>query len=367
MLGPYKLVVDEWAEVWDLLEPYADQKFWQWPDSFDPIAFYIVGRVVFGENQNTIINLAKQYPGRIIFSNPAEGSYTTLMQLARHSITDLVKNGTIGLIASGDIESGIDYCKTDYFTSIVEYDENQQAAVAAALHQQPARPYDFLFLNGRLRPHRKYLIDKLRARGLLDRALWTNLESTVTLQHTSELLVNDHESIRLLPAEYEIDRAVANLDQLPAAGFVKNQLFNHTWGDAIVNYRCYSDTWFSVVSETVFDYPYSFRTEKIWKPILMGHPFIVAANTGFYRDLHNLGFRTFNSLIDESFDQIDRPDDRIERIIQEVHRVCTLGADKFWTAAQDICKYNRERLVEYNQEQRKQFPDNLKSYLDARS
>ena len=367
MLGPHKLIVDEWAEVWDLLEPYADEKFWQWPDSFDPTAFYIVGRIVFGENQSTIIDLAKQYPGRIIFSNPAEGSYTTLMQLVRHNITELVQNKTIGLIASGDIEDGIDYCKTDHFTNIVEYSENQQAATAAALCQQSQRPYDFLFLNGRLRPHRKYLIDELRARGLLNRALWSNLESTVTLPYTSELLVSDCEPIRLLPPEYEIDRAVVNLDQLPVAGFVKNQLFNNTWGDAIVNYRCYSDTWFSLVTETVFDYPYSFRTEKIWKPILMCHPFIVAANPGFYRDLRNLGFRTFHSLIDESFDQIDRPEDRIERIIQEVYRVCAFGADKFWTAAQDICKYNRERLAEYNREQRSQFPDNLKRYLDARS
>ena len=28
----------------------------------------------------------------------------------------------------------------------------------------------------------------------------------------------------------------------------------------------------------------------------MGHPFIVASTPGFYRDLHNLGFRTFGAL-----------------------------------------------------------------------
>ena len=204
-------------------------------------------------------------------------------------------------------------------------------------------------------------------RSLLDQALWTNLESTVTLQHTSNLRVDNHEPIRTLPANYEIERAVNNLANLPESGFVKTQLFNNTWGDAIVNYRCYTDTWFSLVSETVFDYPYSFRTEKIWKPVLMSHPFIVAANRGFYRDLRNAGFRTFDSVIDESFDLIDRPEDRLARIISVVDYICKTGPDKFWTAAQGICKYNRERLVEYNQEQRSQFPDNLKKYLDERS
>jgi hypothetical protein len=367
MLGPHKLIVDEWAEVWDLLEPYADASFWQWPDSFDPTAFYVVGRVVFGENRNTIIELAQRYPGRIIFSNPAEGSQTILMQLARHGITELVQNKTIGLIASGDLELGFDYCQTDYFTNIVEYDENKSAALLAALKHKTDRPYDFLFLNGRLRPHRKYLIDSLQMRSLLDRALWTNLESSVTLPHTANLIVDHHEPIRLLPAEYEIDRAVNNLTNLPESGFVKTQLFNNTWGDAIVNHRCYTDTWFSLVSETVFDYPYSFRTEKIWKPILMGHPFVVAANSGFYRDLHNLGFRTFGSIIDESFDQIDRPADRLGRIISEVDYICREGPDRFWAAAQDVCKYNHQRLIEYNREQRLQFPDNLRKYLDERS
>jgi hypothetical protein len=99
----------------------------------------------------------------------------------------------------------------------------------------------------------------------------------------------------------------------------------------------------------------------------MSHPFIVAANRGYLRDLHNAGFLTFRTLINESFDQIDCPHDRLNRIIDEVDYICETGPDKFWSAAQDICKYNRERLVEYNQEQRSQLPDNLKRYLDERS
>jgi len=367
MLGPHKLIVDEWCEVWRFLKPYADSSFWQWPDSFDSTAFYIVGRTAFEQHRDVILQLAHRYPGRIIFANPAEGSQTILMQLARHNITDLVRSNTIGLIAAGDLEPGWHYCQIDYFTDIVDYDENRAAALLAALTQNDTRPYDFLFLNGRLRPHRKYLIDGLHMRSLLDRALWSNLESRVTLGYTSKLVVDETEPIRLLPVIYELDRAVPNMTNLPTTGNVKTELFGNTWGDGVVNHRCYTDTWFSLVSETVFDYPYSFRTEKIWKPILMGHPFIVAANRGFYHDLHQSGFRTFHSIIDEGFDLIDRPEERLNRIISEVDYICQEGPDKFWTAAQDVCKYNRERLAEYNQEQRSQFPDNLKRYLDERS
>jgi hypothetical protein len=369
MLGTHKLVVDEWAEVWDLLKPYADDSFWQWPDTFDPNARYIVGRVVLKDNWQTITDLATRYPGRIIFSNPAEGSETVLLQLKRLRITEYVRDGRIGLLTSGDLEPGWNYCKTDcYFTNIVEYTENKAAQIQAALGHKSRRPYEFLFLNGRLRPHRKYLIDHLRSQGLLSNALWTNLSSQVELGFTSQLSISSPiEPVRLLPPEYEIERAVSQMSLVPESGFVKHLLFNNTWGDAIVNHRCYTDTWFSLVTETIFDYPHTFRTEKIWKPVLMAHPFVVAANSGYLRDLRDAGFQTFHTLIDESYDQIDCPSTRIERIINTVRGISQSGAAEFWEASRDICKYNQQHLVEYNREQRAQLPRNLLNYINERS
>jgi hypothetical protein len=365
MLGTHKLIVDEWAEVWDLLKPYADSSFWQLP-SLDPANVYVVGRVILKDNWSTITNWATQYPGRIVFSNPAEGSETILLQLKRLRIAELVSDGRIGLLTSGDLGAGWNYCKTDcYFSNIVEYTENKSAQLQAEYKQQ--RPYEFLFLNGRLRPHRKALLDGLRESQLLDHALWTNLGSFVEMAFTSVLQTNQLEPIRLLPPEYEIERALPNMESAYAHSFCKHHLFGNTWGDAIVNPRCYTDTWFSVVTETIFDYPHSFRTEKIWKPILMAHPFVAAANRGYLRDLRNAGFRTFHNYIDESYDQIDCPSTRIDSIIATIGEICQNGAAEFWTATQDICKYNQQHLVEHNRLERAQLPINLEKYLDERS
>jgi len=371
MLGNHKIVVDEWAEVWDLLQPYADASFWRWQDvEFDPCCRYIVGRVILKENWAAITELADQHPGCIIFSNPAEGSETVLLQIKRLRIEQHVADGRIGLLTSGDLEPGWNYCQTDcYFTNIVEYTENQTAQSLSEPEHNTTRPYEFLFLNGRLRPHRKWLIDGLRAQGLLDRALWTNLGSKVELSFTSALPTATLEPIRLLPTEYEIDRAKSNLtpDLYAGGGFIKHQLFGNTWGDAIVNAKCYTDTWYSVVTETIYDYPHTFRTEKIWKPVLMAHPFVVAANCGYLRDLRQAGFRTFDSLIDESYDQIDCPITRAERIIQTIAEISHNSAAEFWHASRDICKYNQQHLVEYNRQQRLALPHNLKNYLNERS
>lgn len=368
MLGKHKIICDEWAEVWDLLRPYADGSFWRWSDvDPDPANTYIVGRVVLKENWQVITDWANRYPGRIIFSNPAEGSQTIQLQCTRLRISDMIADGRIGLLTSGDLEPGWRYCKTDcYFSNLVTYDENTQAQQELAQDLQHDRPYDYLFLNGRLRPHRKILIDGLRARGLLDRALWTNLNSRVEMSFTSVLTPDPDEPIRLLPEQYEIPRARPNLDAVPRSGFVKHELFNNTWGDAIINYRCYRDTWFSLVSETIFDYPYTFRTEKIWKPIMMAHPFVVAANRGFLRDLQTAGFRTFAHLIDETYDEIDCPSSRIQRIISTMSWILANDPAQFWHASRDVCKYNQQHLAEYNQQQRASLPQQLEQYLDAR-
>jgi hypothetical protein len=182
---------------------------------------------------------------------------------------------------------------------------------------------------------------------------------------TSRLQTEPTEPIRLLPPEYEIERAVPNLTTVENTGFVKHQLFNNTWGDAIVNPRVYTDSWFSVVTETIYDYPYSFRTEKIWKPMMMAHPFVIAANRGYLRDLRSAGFRTFDHVVDEGYDLVDDAEQRIDRIVACVADIVAQGAGAFWEATRAECEHNQALLVEYNRGQREALPRVLQQYLDG--
>jgi hypothetical protein len=366
MLGQRKIIVDEWAEVYDLLKPHADDSFWQWPDTPESDAVYIVGRVVLRDRWAQITAWADQHPGQVVFSNPAEGSETIKLQLQRLRITEQVRDGRIGLLTSGDLEPGWRYCQTDcYFSNIVEYLENLRAHESVhAMRHKHNKPYSFLMLNGRLRPHRKAMIDALRERNLLDQALWTNLNAQVEMGFTSSLVTAQTEPIRLLPAQYEIERAVPNMSTAPEHVFAKHHLFGNTWGDAIVNPDAYIDTYFSLVTETIYDYPYTFRTEKIWKPMIMEHPFVVVANAGYYRDLHSAGFRTFGHLIDESFDSIADPQQRLDRIVDTVADICYNGASSFMAAAADVCKYNYQHLREHNRRERQQLAERLATYIN---
>ena len=123
------------------------------------------------------------------------------------------------------------------------------------------------------------------------------------------------------------------------------------------------DTYFSVVTETVFDYPYSFRTEKIWKPIAMGHPFVVASNVGYLRDLRNMGFQTFDHVIDERYDTIDNDQQRLERIANVVRDLCQQDLASFQKECYNVCEHNQQHLAAMKIKVRAEFPDRFRQFV----
>jgi len=133
-------------------------------------------------------------------------------------------------------------------------------------------------------------------------------------------------------------------------------LFNNEWGEIYLEPSPYIDTYFSLVTETVYEYPYSFRTEKTAKVLAIGHPFIIAGSVGFYRDLRNLGFKTFDSVIDESFDLIENHQDRMNKIHDIVKDLCQQDLTSFLSACKDVCKYNQQHLQEIIPRIRSDFP-----------
>ena len=366
MLGRHRLAVDKWAEAYWVLESYADEVFWCWSDitpRSDTV--YVLGRELLRDSKFAITN---SHTGFCVLCNIAEGSETIEWQLWRLGLADLIQKKQIGLMHGGNPHDKLDAVASDlHFTNIVDYDVNIQAHCRMPeIYESAEKPYTFLMLNGRLRSHRKYLIDLLRQRHLLDQALWSNLQSEVDTMSNS-LMTRGHEDIRFLPPEYEIPLQNSQFDHSKQInGWIKPQLFEGlVWGDAIINPKAYIDTYFSLVTETIYQHSCTFATEKIWKPVIMCHPFVVAANRGFYRDLRNKGFRTFGHLIDESFDTIDDPADRAQKIVDVVADICQ-NPSNFLQEAKSTCEYNYQRLVEYNQQEKKRLVTALEAYLDER-
>jgi hypothetical protein len=84
------------------------------------------------------------------------------------------------------------------------------------------------------------------------------------------------------------------------------------------------DAFWHIVTETVFYYDKLHLTEKIFKPIVSKQPFMLLAAPGNLAYLKSYGFKTFDSIIDESYDLIQDNDLRTEAVVRQLHWYCNL-------------------------------------------
>jgi hypothetical protein len=84
------------------------------------------------------------------------------------------------------------------------------------------------------------------------------------------------------------------------------------------------DALWHIVTETVFYYDKLHLTEKIFKPIVSKQPFMLLAAPGNLAYLKSYGFKTFDSVIDESYDLIQDNDRRTKIVVDQLHWYCNL-------------------------------------------
>lgn len=92
------------------------------------------------------------------------------------------------------------------------------------------------------------------------------------------------------------------------------------WFSADVNWDLERSALWHVVSETIFYHKKLHLTEKIFKPIVTHRPFILVSSPGQLAYLRSYGFKTFGQWIDESYDNEQDNDLRIEKIVKELKK-----------------------------------------------
>jgi hypothetical protein len=99
----------------------------------------------------------------------------------------------------------------------------------------------------------------------------------------------------------------------------------------------------SVVLETVVDGSKIHLTEKILRPIACGHPFILVAGPGSLAYLRSYGFKTFDSVFDESYDQETDTVTRLEMVVDTMQQVQQLTASD-WKKINEIAEFNKQHF-----------------------
>ena len=109
-----------------------------------------------------------------------------------------------------------------------------------------------------------------------------------------------------------------------------------------------NETAYSIIAETDHDNTLSFFTEKIAKPIISRRLFIVFSGYNFLQNLRELGFKTFDGIIDESYDQFINDEVRYTKAFEQVEYLCNQNQADIYLQIKDIVEHNYNLLMTRN-------------------
>jgi hypothetical protein len=108
----------------------------------------------------------------------------------------------------------------------------------------------------------------------------------------------------------------------------------------IIPTQVFNDTAYSIIAETDHDNTLSFFSEKTAKPMIYKRLFIVFSGYKFLHNLKMLGFKTFDGVIDESYDLIMDDHARYSAAFEQVRWLCTQDQQVIYNQIREILEHN---------------------------
>ena len=139
----------------------------------------------------------------------------------------------------------------------------------------------------------------------------------------------------------DIKSACESIDHLlPITGFDNGHVYNYN----IKPNEILDQTYLSILTETYYQGP-MFLSEKIFDAMLYNHFFIYLGPPYTLEYLRNMGFKTFGHIIDESYDTIIDPVNRLYAVAKSVKEFLSKPLNEM----NDLYIENLE-LIEYNRD-----------------
>lgn len=227
----------------------------------------------------------------------------------------------------------------------------------AKAHPPYDKPYNighrdkrFLCFNNVPRQHRIDLLNQIVNHDLLDKAYYS-FDCGKTELH---IMVNEQNLIGIAKIEHRIPLVLNKTTE-------RSNPVNIIEDD----FKYFENSYFSLVTETMFYNPYNayvlngkalhvpstypgkFISEKTFKCIRMKHPFVMVGGPGYLSFLKSRGYKTFSPFIDETYDDIEDDRLRMQKIVNEVVRLCNLPDSElieFTKFSKDIVEHNYQLL-----------------------
>jgi hypothetical protein len=242
------------------------------------------------------------------------------------------------------------------------------SSIFPSSHPRPAR---YLCLNNRLRGHRLVVLGRLVRLGVFDNGLVSMLGGDA--DRDAVTLPKAVSSARELFPKFaaDLDSFQSLISRIPIS-IAHDNSANRI---SSIYLPLYSQTWFSFVNESEMTNGGINRfTEKTVKPLLAGHPFLIAGNPGVLSLLKSYGFQTFNPLINEAYDAVVDRQDRLDALLEEFNRLTTLSdtqisrlAADLWPAHDHNLRHAERNLCRIFEGEEKAIEDALRRSLSVKA
>lgn len=186
------------------------------------------------------------------------------------------------------------------------------------------KPYLFDLLIGSPRSNRTYVLDRVHQAGLEDQFYIVKKEN-FEIEPGTQMPKRWYQGHGSMPVHY--------YDYPTQLGF-------------IMPVSIYQNTAYSIVAETALGgVDYTFYTEKTMKPMIARRLFVAFCGQYHLANLHKLGFKTFDSIIDESYDAEPDQQKRFDMAWQQVERLCQLPQSQVLEQIKPIVEHNHRLIM----------------------
>lgn len=172
------------------------------------------------------------------------------------------------------------------------YYQRNRASPALKMHTRP-RERDFTILNRLHKSWRALAMADLKHNGILDNSYWSYCETGDFVDAECAIEIDDISGLRTRTEKF-----------LQSAPYVSDELdFDQRNDHSTLVPKYHVNSYCNIVMETHFDIGGgTFLTEKTFKPIKHGQMFFIAGPAGSLQALRDLGYRVFDSVLDNSYD-----------------------------------------------------------------
>jgi hypothetical protein len=113
----------------------------------------------------------------------------------------------------------------------------------------------------------------------------------------------------------------------------------------VIPIELYNKTAYTVIAETNWASYYTFFTEKTVKPIIGRRLFLMIGGAGYLQALRDMGFKTFDGIIDESYDLETDDLVRFDAVGQQIAWLCKQDQNKILEQIRPIVEHNYNHLM----------------------